>query len=416
MCVPARVEFRRARERSATVQTNSILRTSFTVSSTLFLFSAAASAQGPVFQSPGISTYSQRGQVNRFSNDFNPAIGGVIDAAFGYVDQGDDRWDPAIRLVELNVSAFIDPSLWAYVVLTAEGDSEAPEVEEAAAEYIGFDSNFTVKAGRFFVDFGKQMQTHVEELRTFDRALVLREYLGEELAGDGVQFDWWTALGDKTPFRVSVGLFGSLVGEAEEAEAGAAEPFGGAREELSDLALTARATVMHELSPSSTLQAGASLRSIPTLGFADPDGVESEVDGFDDNVVGLDLTYGWTGETGTRRFLLGGEYLSLDGALSAEVSPGSIDVTEGSASGYVVFADYGWNPNWSAGVQWSEAELRDGATDASELDLYLTWHQTEFRRLRLGTTIADADGADRTSSAYLQFTAFLGSHTHGLNW
>ncbi|MHC4895254.1 MAG: hypothetical protein ACYTFV_18330, partial [Planctomycetota bacterium] len=56
-----------------------LLRSTLTLSITIATLAATAQAQGPAFQSPGISPYSQRGQVNRFSTEFNPAIGGVID-------------------------------------------------------------------------------------------------------------------------------------------------------------------------------------------------------------------------------------------------------------------------------------------------------------------------------------------------
>ena len=291
-------------------------------------------------------------------------------------------------------------------------------LEEAAAEYLGFDSNLTFKVGRFFIDFGKQMQFHVEELRTLERPLVLREYLGEELGGDGIQADWWTPLGDNTPFRVSAGVFGSLLGEEEEDEGGPAASTG-IREDLVDLSFTARATVLHELSEASTLQAGASWRRISDFALAN-EGGDVSVDGLDNDVFGLDLTYLWTGATGTRKALVGGEFLLVDGALSGEfddpVTPTAITVRDDTASGWMVYADYAWNPNWSAGVQWSQAELLEDGSDQSELDCYLTWHQTEFRRLRLGTTTTSLDGAGDATRVYLQASAFLGSHTHAINW
>ncbi|MHC4262071.1 MAG: hypothetical protein ACYSWX_06095 [Planctomycetota bacterium] len=400
----------------------SLFRSTLTLPITIATLAATAHAQGPAFQSPGISPYSQRGQVNRFSTEFNPAIGGVIDGLIEYDDADRDRWDAYLRLIEINASAYVDPDLWAWVVLTAEGEDAAPEVEEAGAEYLGFDSNVTIKAGRFFLDFGKQMQFHVEELRTFRRPLVLREYLGEELGGDGVQVDWWTPLGDNTPFRVSAGMFGSLFDAHDhEGEELGLEPEGaaGPREDLTDLSFTARMTVMHELSESQTIQAGASWRYLPEYTLAAEDG-SAEADGLSNSVYGLDLTWGWTGETGVERALLGSEFLWYDGDLSGEFddpnNPTVIEVANGTAAGFMVYADYAWNQNWSAGVQYSEAEMLEGGTDSSELDFYLTWHQTEFRRLRLGTIHTETDGEGDSSLVYLQATAFLGSHTHAINW
>jgi hypothetical protein len=398
---------------------------------TLSLLATPALAQGPAVQSPGLSPYSQRGQTTRFSTEFNPAIGAAIDGFFDFEDldfegeeDGDDGFDVELRLLEVNLAAYVDPNVWGYVVLTSEG-GEAPEVEEAAVEYIGSSTSATVKAGRFFVDFGKQMQHHLEELRTLERPLVLREYLGEELAGTGVQLDWWTPLGDKTPFRVSVGAFGSLLsghghGEEEEQEAGptAVVPENKALDEFS---LAARATVLHELNDRSTLQFGGSARFLPEFSFeSGVDGVD-DVEGLSNTVYGLDLTYGWTGETGERRFTAGAEYLLYDGDLAAEFddpdAPTAVELFDHSLSGAFLFADYAWNRQWSAGVQYSFAELPEGPDlEADELDLYTTWHLTEFRRLRLGTVFADSDEGGESARVYLQFTAFFGSHAHGLEW
>jgi hypothetical protein len=65
------------------------------------------------------------------------------------------------------------------------------------------------------------MQTHLHELRTIDRPLVLRTYLGSEVKGDGVQWDDWTSFGESTAVRWSIGVFGNLLPEAEDDAAGA---------------------------------------------------------------------------------------------------------------------------------------------------------------------------------------------------
>ena len=420
-----------SRPRSIVIRLHSSARTlSLTVVAASAALATGAHAQGPAFQSPGLSPYSTMGQVNRFSTEFNPAMGGVIDAFLDYSDPdaGEDGFDTQLRLMELNVSSFIDPNMWGYVVLVSEG-GEGVEVEEAALEYIGFDSNLTLRAGRFFVDFGKQMQNHLEELRTLERPLPLREYLGEELAGTGVQADWWTPLGDNTPFRVSLGAFSSLAGGHEHGEEEGeeeAEILVPERKDFDEFSITARATVLHELDESSSFQVGSSLRLLPEFAFENDANPAAEATGLSNSVLGFDVTYGWTGETGDNGWLLGGEYLIYDGDLSAELidpdtTPGSGDesfgVFDDSVSGAFAFADYRWNNQWSTGVQYSWAELPEGPDlDATELELYATWHQTDMRRLRLGVISAENDLEGDSTRAYLQLTAFIGSHTHGLNW
>lgn len=381
----------------------------------------SAFAQGPAFDSPGLSPYFTRSQTNRFTREFNPAIGFVIDSFADYADAdgGPDGFDAQLRILELNGSGFIDPSAWAYVALVAEGEEIG--IEEAAVEYIGFEGNTTIKAGRFFVDFGKQMQNHVEELRTLERPLVLREFLGEELAGTGVQFDHWIPLGETVPIRFSLGVFSSLLGEGhhgeeeDEPEPESAVPD---RKDIDELSLTARITAMTDVGTSGTLQGGISARHVPEFAFSFD---TLEQSGLSNTVYGADVTYGWNDDTGLKSFLTGFEALVFDGDLAAEVddpvTPTALTVTEDDVFGFFAYADYGWNGQTSAGTQYSMIEEpEDPSLETSELDFYVSHHFTELRRIRLGLTLIDSDLDGDSSRVYLQFTNFFGNHAHALNW
>lgn len=378
-------------------------------------------AQGPMFTSPGTPSYFTRSQTDRFDNSFNPAFGLVIDAFADYSDQrtGKDGFDADLRLVELNASAYVDPNAWAYVAFVAEGDELA--VEEAAVEYIGFEGASTIKAGRFFVDFGKQMQQHAEELRTLERPLVLREFLGAELSGTGVQFDHWLPLNDTTPLRFSVGIFASLLGEGhghddeEGLEPESAVP---GRKDLDELSISARLTAMTDAGENGILQGGLSGRFVPQY-EATFESLSAE--DLSNSVFGVDATYSWLKPEDNLSFLLGGEYLLFDGDLSVSVddplAPTTLTVVDDRVSGYFAFSDFGWTPNDNAGVQYSMVEHpEDPTADSSELDFYYTRHLTELRRLRFGVTVADSDLESDSVRFYVQFTNFFGNHAHGLNW
>ena len=387
-----------------------------------------ALAQGPVFESPGSLRWARFGQLNQFSTEFNPAFGAVLDAVFDYrdLDGADDGFDAAIRLFEINTAAYVDPEAWAYAVLTSE-DLEAPEFEEAAVQWTGLGDRTSLRAGRFFVDFGKLMQYHLEELRTLERPLVLREYLGEELGGTGVQLDHWLPLNDTTPLRFSIGMYSSLLGESHEEEesGGGPEAFAPDRKDIDELSFSARVTAMTEVGARGTLQLGASTRYVPEFAFED-DELGIGLEGQSNGVYGFDVTYGWNDDSGIRGFTTGLEWLLADGDLSASVDDAGTPLDpsddflvglDDTASGFYAFADYVWSQQSSAGVQFSQAEFfEDPATDASELDVYYTHRMTEMRRLRLGVTLADADEVGDESRIYVQFTNFLGNHTHGWNW
>ncbi len=383
----------------------------------------AALAQGPAFDSPGLSKPPRAGDGFTLSNDFNPAIGVVIDAfADGIATDGaDDGFDAELRVLELNFSAHIDPEAWAYVVLASE-NGENPRLDEAAVEYTGMGGNQVLKVGRFFVDFGKQMQNHLEGLRTLERPLPLREFLGEELAGTGVQYDNWFAAGDATPVRFSIGAFASLLGEGHEHDdGGTPEPAGVVpdRKDIDELSFVARITAMTDAGERGLAQLGASVRHVPAFDFTFDDAGLAQR-GLSNTVFGVDATWATSDATGLKRTLIGGEFLAIDGdiagALDDPVTPTAIDVVDDSATGFFVFGDYAWDRYHSAGVQYAAADLtEDPSLDASELDLYYTHNLTEFRRLRFGVTVGEEGGVDSTR-AYVQFTNYFGNHFHGLNW
>lgn len=395
--------------------------------SVLLALSAATLAQAPAFDSPGRPSYFLSGQTNRFSREFNPALGFVVDSVFDYqdVESSADGFDLNIRLVELNGSAFIDPDAWAYVAIVAE-DLDEIGIEEAAVQYIGLPGNTTFRVGRFFVDFGKQMQSHVEELRTLERPLPLREYLGDELGGTGVQLDHWVAVGEATPVRASLGIFGDLT---PEAEADPGDPFAQSFQSLEnkdagELSFTGRLTGMTDVGDSGLFQAGVSARWLPgyefDLTFDDGMGTtfSSVVPELSEIVYGADFTYQYTGEAGNRTFLVGGEVLVADGDLSATANPGAMTfaVNNDRAVGWFAYGDYGWNPFNSVGVQVARADLRATPNQQrAEIDTYYTRHFTELRRLRLGAIYGDGELEDDWRF-YVQFTSFFGIHSHGLNW
>ncbi len=121
------------------------------------------------------------------------------------------------------------------------------------------------------------MQQHLEELRTVERPLPLREYLGEELSGVGVQYDNWFAATDETPVRISLGVFASLLGEGHEHDEGGAEPAQAVpdRRNLDELSFAARITGMTDVGDTGLFQLGASTRVVPEFGF------ESAANGFE---------------------------------------------------------------------------------------------------------------------------------------
>lgn len=399
----------------------------------LAAFSPAVLAQGPVFQTPGMtsvpSNYSvpgssnDSGQANRFSNVFNPAFSFVVDSLVDSIHNSgasEDGERIELRSLEFAAQSWVDPSAWAYFVAVA--DEENVAIEEAAVHYTGLGGNHTLRAGRFFIDFGKQMQTHVHELRTLERPLVLRTYLGEEVKGDGLQYDGWTGVGDATAVRWSVGAFASLLPESE-LEDGVPEISVAERKDAGDLNFTARLTAFTDIGTNGVFQAGVSGRFIPDAS-AELNG--SEATGLDSSVYGLDLTYGWTSDDAQRALTTGAEFLLNSGDTSSTIDDAGtpddptddtlLGFDDESQTGWYAFVDWAWNQKHSIGLQYSTVEL--GADlDAAEAEVYYTRLFSEYHRIRLVASSYDTDIEDGDSLRFaIQYTVTVGAHGHGINW
>jgi len=380
-----------------------------------FTFAAPAAAQ---FTTPGMPTWGQTSQTTRFDNDYNPAIGFLLDSFAGYHTADDHSLngiDSGLTAGEITISTWVDPKAWAYGVIVF--DEEGVGLEEGAVHYVGFDGNETIRIGRFFVDFGKQMQMHQHQLRTPVRPAVLSEYLGAELGGDGIQFDDWFTMGDDTIVRFSIAAFQSLsVFESEDGPMAVSPD----SPQPDQLAFTARLTGFSSLTDQQTLQLGASLRSVPDFTIVDEESGAS-AENLDNNVWGLDATWGWADDTNTKTWTAGGEFLVNTGDLNGTVSepvPGTfvLSALNDTATGYYAFVDHAWNRYDSAGLQYSSLETAStGLPTLSETVAYYTHKLSEFQRLRFAITNRDLDGQQDTSFG-IQYSAFMGPHSHGLNF
>lgn len=391
-----------------------------------FALGGPALAQQPAFTTPGMpvrpaAAGDGSGQTDRFTNTFNPAIGAVLDAVFDWVDadSGEDGFDAEVRSFELTFNGRVDPSWWAYATVVA--DTEEIEVEEAAAHYTGFDSNTTVRFGRFFVDFGKQMQAHTHDLPYPDRPGVLREYLGDELPGVGAEVDHWWATSDTSALRASFGLFADLEGghgHGEEEEVEGVEQSFGDRKDLDAFALTARVTQFMDIGERSVFQWGLSGRYLPEFGYVDEVNM-LEARELSNTVFGLDLTYGLDSEDGLSGWTFGGELLVQTGDLSAEADAGltALEVFDDDVTGFYVWGERRFDAKHSAGVLFSSFEHPEpGAPTEDEVTAYYTRYMSEFARLRFAASQLWSDEDGDSTRLLVQLTTYFGPHAHGVNW
>jgi len=303
-----------------------------------------------------------------------------------------------------------------------EADEEEVRVSEAALSYFGVGERSSLLGGRFFLDFGKQMQTHVHDLTTPSRPAVLREYLGDESSGDGLQLDHWIPMGGDSSLRFSLSLFDAF--ESHQHHGGGDEEDHGHDDGLEQdvPALGARVTGTTHAGDG-LLQLGASYRGMREFtahadeaGFADLEGLSSDL-------IGLDLTYSWGGDGHDhghdhgheRRWTVGAEYLSFSGDLSVEENDALsiLEAYNGDATGWYAYADHKYAEAKSYGLMVSAFDhLEAGGEEDVETTFYHSWNLSDATRVRLALVQTDSAEDGDSLAAVVQLTGFFGDHGH----
>jgi hypothetical protein len=278
--------------------------------------------------------------------------------------------------VELAFSAAIDPYATANIFLSLE-DGEF-SAEEAYAAFTALPGGWTMKLGRFKLDFGKQNQLHTHAWFQADQPLALRTMLGDEgLSDAGVSMNhllptpWMSDL----TFEVTGGRN--------------AEVFGGAR---SDLAYSMAWRNFWDLTDHSNLEAQISLAG------------GKNATGHGTGLGNLSVTYRYKPlSSGTRAsFLWRTEvirehYRGTDGMLRS--------------TGAFSFADWQFARGWSAGLRADYAEhpfdprMRDkgGA-------LVLTYYPSEFQKFRLQFERINYAGLGTRNALVFEYGFAIGPH------
>ena len=131
---------------------------------------------------------------------FTASIGMVGDFVGGYRSAGNDKTGAArpggvdfqMRTMEISFEATVDKFARGYAVLTAtdDGAGEAPVGVEELALVITAPWDLTLRAGRFFGDFGHLSSRHEAELPFVHRPLVLDRFIGGESKTDGIELHY----------------------------------------------------------------------------------------------------------------------------------------------------------------------------------------------------------------------------------
>ena len=364
---------------------------------------------------------------------FNPGDGtGARDAgrAFGNRPAGADF---NLRSAELFVAADVDPFTRAYATINASADAAGNDeatlrVEEAAIVTSRLPYNLTVRGGRFFADFGTLSHRHNPELPFVDRPPSLAALVGGESQTNGVEVSWLAP----TPFYLKMtGAVGNKLGgdTRNGVPANQSRPIKG-------LTYIGRLQTYYDFNDDHNVEIGASVAETPNA-----DDVSATPTGkFERRLVGMDFKYRWFPlGSGLRQSLtVAGEVLRDLGEADPvnggrRVNVLGAPVRQGAWGGYA-YAEYRLSKQWRPGVRFDYYQLQSepllvtnpgtglfgstrnatgSRTDNRTWSPYLTWYPSEFQRLRLQYNRADRGNANDANEFFLQWTVFLGSHSHG---
>jgi hypothetical protein len=353
-------------------------------------------------------------------NADNPAMSFVVDTlayANSSKDPSGNTLNPGsgfdLQSAELFISAPIDPFLRGYASIAASSQ-EGFDVEEAALVTTALPWNLALKGGRFFADVGRFSSYHPEALPFVDRPPSIDRLIGGESSAEGVEVSWLAPLPLFT--TLTVGAYNSI--GAERRENPDAFGFPTNVRSFSELTYLARPLVYLDLTDDLNLELGGTYFAIAR----------------DQNrsLYGLDLTF--RHQPGSQGFYqgttVGAEWMWNDERFP-DVNP-VIDTGTGTPrvdeegnpmyqpgrfarnGGYAYFESF-FMRRFSVGARFDYSEAVDGAIERLKTSsVFLTWMPSEFHRLRF--QFDNFSGSGAADQRYtLQWTAFIGSHSHGFS-
>lgn len=334
----------------------------------------------------------------------------------------------SLRNAEIALDGAVDPYFkgFASIVFKLDQNNETHlELEETYLQSTSLPVNLQLKAGQFFAAFGRQNPLHPHQWAFVDQPLILNRAFGPEgMRNLGAQLSWLVPV----PFYTEafLGVFNGNSGQAfsfrnpgeddgtgTNRHAGRATLGRGLRGP-GDLLFVPRLASSFDLSDSQTLLVGASGAFGPN-----DTGARARME-----IYGVDLFWKWKPanagrgfpfvsfqtEALYRRFEAGADPTALPGLLPAE--------TLGDWGFYSQLL-WGFQPRWVAGLRGEYVTGNQGAFDS--LDVFrgdrtrispaLTWHPSEFSKIRLQYNYDRGQYFSDQHSVWLQMEFSLGAHS-----
>ena len=360
----------------------------------------------------------------------NVSFVGLMDAGWstesdvGALQRGDH--DPQVRgfsipNAELALDGTVDPYFLAFANVAYKLDKDGEtgvELEEMYSLTTSLPWNLQLKAGQFFVEFGRQNLQHPHSWGFADQPLVLNRMFGPDgLRSQGMRISWLAP----TPWYTEAML--SVLNSAGETTSSfrseeSPEIHGGEAVEREmtgprDLLLVPRISTSFELTATQTILMGASAAVGPNNSGSDAR----------TKVFGADLYWKWKSVRARQGF----PFVSFQSEAMLRRYPADeraaaedplVTLPRETLRDRGMYAQVLWGikPLWVAGLRGEFANGNDGAFE-SELraDRYrispnLTWFPSEFSKIRLQYNFDHRAGIGVDHSVWVQIEFLLGAH------
>ncbi len=350
-------------------------------------------------------------QAVGLSQGFNPDIGvvGTVQAKLTKSSEDTEGQDTiALKEVELNFAQYVDPfsRFDAVISFNDQLESQNASIEEAYYTHWGLPLGFRGQIGKFRSKIGKQNLLHLDQLKTVDYPLVIRDFFGEEgLSSSGVR------LQNNIPNPWDLPL--EITGEVLRGNNGAS--FSGvSRRPIFSTHLKS----FFEISKDSNFELGTTAmfgdENPPRMTGFDNTGEPTFIrdpkgqDRYGVKIFGLDATYVWN-LSQSRTLLFQNEAYLQDRT--------SLVTVNQNPWGFYSLLDYRFSRLFSAGLRFDYLEpraVRVFHETSYTISPYLTLWQSEFANFRVQYShVESADPRAKTDDAvYLQANFLIGSHRH----
>jgi len=320
----------------------------------------------------------------------NPSISFVVDGKARSNTQGDDGVGFLLGSAELFLSAPIDPYLRGYASINGTTE-ESFDVEEAALVTTALPLNLTVKGGRFFADVGRFPHWHDEALPFVERPQSLDRIIGGESGAEGVEVSWLAPIDQY--FELTTGVYNSVGELPDDLASLVGQP------SYSELTYLVHPNTYIDITDTLSVEIGGTYFAVPTE-------TRRRLAGFDVTLrhqPGTSAFYQGT-VVGSEWYWNDQEFLDAGGGSSRFHRNG----------GYAYFESF-FGRRFSGGILFDHAEEIAGATARQNAySGFVSWMPSEFQRVRVQVDEIDQTGAN-DQRFWLQWTAFIGSHSHGFS-